>query len=395
MPSSPANNAPALTDVVMPKLGLTMTEGMLAEWKVKPGDSVPAGAVIFVVETDKIANEVEAPSAGTIAEILVQTGETVPVGTPVARWTGTGFIADAPAVVEASEPQAGVTNLPVASGGRIRATPLARRIARVQGVDLAGIAGSGPPGRIKAADVEAAAKTAPAATPADGQRIALSAKYLSMVRRVVTARREIPDFQVVGTADIGALLKLRGRLNQSGGRKISVNDMVLKAVGRALLAVPRANRIWDHDAHIAFAAPDVGMVVNGEDGLFIPILRDVGRLPLDRLAGDSAAAAAKAREGRLGAADMTGGAISVSNLGMFGAKALTPIISPPQSAILGVGTVEQVFRPNSKGKPVLRREMTLTLSCDHRVYDGVLAARLLQAVAGALEAPHSLLLTEG
>lgn len=395
MPSSPANNAPALTDLVMPKLGLTMTEGMLAEWKVQPGDSVPAGAVIFVVETDKIANEVEAPSAGTIAEILVQSGETVPVGAPVARWTGTGFIADAPAGVEASKPQAGVANLPATSGGRIRATPLARRIARAQGVDLAGIAGSGPAGRIKAADVEAAVKAAPAATPAEGQRIALSAKYLSMVRRVVTARREIPDFQVVGTADIGALLKLRGRLNQPGGRKISVNDMVLKAVGRALLTVPRANRIWDHDAHIAFALPDVGMVVNGEDGLFIPILRDVGRLPLDRLAGDSAAAAAKAREGRLSAADMTGGAISVSNLGMFGAKALTPIISPPQSAILGVGTVEQVFRPNSKGKPVLRREMTLTLSCDHRVYDGVLAARLLQAIVGALEAPHSLLLTEG
>lgn len=400
MPSSPANNAPALTDLVMPKLGLTMTEGVLADWKVKPGDNVPAGAVIFVVETDKIANEVEAPSAGTIAEILVQAGETVPVGTPVARWTGKGFIAEAPdapgPAVEAPKPQAREENLPVTSGERIRATPLARRIARAQGVDLTGIIGSGPDGRIKAADVEAAAKTAPAAPPsAEGERIALPAKYLSMVRRVVTARREIPDFQVVRAADIGALLDLRGQLNQSGGRKISVNDMVLKAVGRALLAVPRANRIWDHDAHIAFAATDVGMVVNSEDGLFIPILRDAGRLPLDRLAGASATAAAKARDGRLNAADMTGGAISVSNLGMYGAKALTPIISPPQSAILGVGAVEQVFRPDSMGRPVLRQEMTLTLSCDHRVYDGVLAARLLQAIAEALEAPHSLLLTEG
>ena len=151
MPSSPANNAPVLTDLVMPKLGLTMTEGVLADWKVKPGDNVPAGAVIFVVETDKIANEVEAPSAGTIAEILVQAGETVPVGTPVARWTGKGFIAEAPdapgPAVEAPKPRARGENLPVASGERIRATPLARRIARAQGVDLTGIIGSGPDGR--------------------------------------------------------------------------------------------------------------------------------------------------------------------------------------------------------------------------------------------------------
>jgi len=395
MPSSPANNAPALTDLVMPKLGLTMTEGVLAEWKVKPGDSVSAGAVIFVVETDKIANEVEAPSAGTIAEILVEAGETVPVGTPVARWTGKGFIAEAPDVPAPAVEAPKRAMAPVPSGERVRATPLARRIAKAQGVDLRAIAGSGPNGRIKAADVAAAAKTAPYAPPsAEGERIALSAKYLSMVRRVVTARRDIPDFQVVRTAEVSALLELRAQLNAAGGRKISVNDMVLKAVGRALFAVPRVNRIWDHDAHIAFATTDVGMVVNSEDGLFIPILRDVGRLPLDRLAGDSADAAAKAREGRLGAADMTGGAISVSNLGMFGVKALTPIISPPQSAILGIGAVEQLFRPDSQGKPALRQEMTLTLSCDHRVYDGVLAARLLQAVAEALEAPHSLLLTE-
>ncbi|MCH2395743.1 dihydrolipoamide acetyltransferase family protein [Oceanibaculum sp.] len=395
MPSSPANKGQALTDLVMPKLGLTMTEGVLAEWKVKPGDSVSAGAVIFVVETDKIANEVEAPSAGTIAEILVQTGETVPVGTAVARWTGKGFIAEAPDAPEPAMEAPKPVPVPASAGERVRATPLARRIAKAQGVDLHAIAGSGPDGRIKAADVTAAAKAVPSSPPsAEGERIALSAKYLSMVRRVVTARREIPDFQIVRTADVGALLELRAQLNAAGGRKISVNDMVLKAAGRALLTVPRANRIWDHDAHIAFTTTDVGMVVNSEEGLFIPILRDVGRLPLDRLAGDSADAAAKAREGRLGAADMTGGAISVSNLGMFGAKALTPIISPPQSAILGIGAVEQLFRPDSQGKPALRQEMTLTLSCDHRVYDGVLAARLLQAIAEALEAPHSLLRTE-
>lgn len=400
MPSSPASKAPALTDLVMPKLGLTMTEGVLAEWKVRPGDAVSAGAVIFVVETDKIANEVEAPSAGTIAEILVQAGETVPVGTPVARWTGKGFIGEAPAAPAPDMEAPKLGPVPASTGERVRATPLARRIARARGVDLHAIAGSGPDGRIKAADVAAAAQAVPSAPPsappaAGGERIALSAKYLSMVRRVVTARREIPDFQVVRTADVGALLDLRGQLNRSGTRKITINDMVLKAVGRALLAVPRANRIWDHDAHLAFAETDVGMVVDSGDGLFIPILRDVGRVPLDRLAADSAAAAARAREGRLGAADMAGGAISVSNVGMAGAKALTPIISPPQSAILGVGAVDSLFRPDAEGRPVPRREIALTLSCDHRVYDGVLAARLLQAIAGALEAPHSLLLTEG
>lgn len=412
MPSSPANKAETLSDLVMPKLGLTMTEGVLAEWKVKPGDSVPAGAVLFVVETDKIANEVEAPSPGTIAEILVAAGATVPVGAPVARWTGQGLPVDEETTGQASPAALPAETAPASSpaaaplaipGGRIRATPLARRIARTHGVDLAGIAGSGPAGRIKAADVEAAVtrvETAPTLAPVAveqvtaGARIALSAKEQAMVRRVVAAKREIPDFQIVGSADLGPLLALRAALNRAGGQKISVNDMVLKAVGRALLDVPRANRIWMDGGHLALPASDVGMVVNADDGLYIPILRDVGRLPLDALAAASAGAAAKAREGRLGAADMEGGAISVSNIGMFGVRALTPIISPPQSAILGVGAIEPVFRPDADGRPASRQELTLTLSCDHRVHDGVLAARLLRSIVAGLEAPHSLLLTQ-
>ncbi|HET7409827.1 MAG TPA: dihydrolipoamide acetyltransferase family protein, partial [Paracoccaceae bacterium] len=336
MPSSPEGNAAAaaVSDVVMPKLGLTMTEGVLAEWLVGPGDRVRAGQVMFIVETDKIANEVEAPADGKIVEILVTNGETVPVGTPLARWTGKGASEPqesapeperpaTPADDARAEPRPSAAPVP-APTGRIRATPLARRMARQAGIELGHIAGSGPQGRIKAADIAAASAGAePAAAraapmPAAGERIAVSARHLSMARRVMAAKRDIPHFYLTARAEVSALLEFRQALNAAGGPKITLNHLLLKAVGRALLACPEANRIWADDALTALPASDVGMVVDTGEGLFIPILRDVGRQPLDALALSAADLIARAKAGGLRREDLEGGAVSVSNVGMAG-----------------------------------------------------------------------------
>lgn len=377
MPSSPANRTAggALAELVMPKLGLTMTEGLLAEWRVAPGAQVRAGEVVFVVETDKIANEVEAPGEGEIVEILVEPGRTVPVGTPLARWTGSGPANDSiPAVVD-----------------RIKATPLARRLARERGIDLATVTGSGPGGRIKAADLES--RLPRAVEPPRGEAPPLSAKHQAMVRRVVAAKREVPHFYLTRRAEISALLALRAAVNAAGGPKATLSHFLVKAVGRALRAVPQANRIWQDEAILPLAGSDVGLVVDTAEGLFIPILRGVGEAPFDRLCAEAAALTERARGGQLGRDDLLGGAVSVSNLGMAGVESVTPIISPPQAAILGVGAVTEVFRPDEAGQPALRRELCLTLACDHRVFDGMTGARFLDAIARGLERPHALFLT--
>ena len=404
MRSSPATEAAgtAVSDLVMPKLGLTMTEGVLAEWLVQPGDRITPGQIIFVVETDKIANEIEAPGAGEIIELLVEPGETVAVGAALARWTGKGTAgtggngADKPR----SEPTPHTSHAgspgPV-RGNRVIATPLARRMARQREIDIAAIPGSGPKGRIKAADVEAAlasqreisAEPSPA-----GRRIPVSARHMAMVRRVTAAQREIPAFSLSARAEVAALLDLRRAMNAAGGPKITLNHLLLKAVGRALLACPEANRIWADDALLAFATPDVGMVVNVAGDLHVPILRDAGRLPLDRLALAAADLIARAEAGTLRRDELEGGAVTVSNVGMGGRiESMAPMINPPQSSILGVGAVVETFRPDAEGRPIPARELVLTLACDHRVFDGMAAARFLDAIVRALEAPHALLRT--
>lgn len=366
-----------MADLVMPKLGLTMTEGLLAEWKVGPGDVYAAGDVLYVVETEKIANEIEAQEAGRIEAILVPEGETVPVGTPVARTAGAG------AAPTAKAP------------GRVVATPLARRMAAERGVDLAAIQGSGPRGRIKAADIQrmpqaAATVRAPApmpvpAAPVGGARAATA-------RRVAASKRDVPHFYVQTEAEVTALTALRAQLNADPRYpRITVSHLLLKAVGNTLAAMPEINRIWLDDAELALESVDVGLVADTPDGLRIPVIRDVAARPLDAVSAEARDKTARARDGRLAAADVGGGAISLSNVGMHDVTALVPIISPPQSMILGVGAERSVFRPDAEGRPALRRELVLSLACDHRVIDGALAARFLAAVAAAIRTPLGLL----
>lgn len=399
-----------MNDLLMPKLGLTMTEGLVAEWCVASGDSVKQGDVIFVVETEKVANEITADADGVMGEILVPVGETVPVGAVVARWTGPGQRASAEAAVapvaeskpapQAAQPQAEAT--PVNPAGRVVATPLARRQAEELGVALQNVQGSGPHGRIKAADVRAAAATkqaAPATLPAQqavmvpaAERAPASSLVQAMARRMVEAKQNTPHFYLSAEAEVSELLALRTRLNaQQGQVKLTLNHFIVAAVARALEALPQQNRIWDGGDVVQFRTIEVGVAVSTGRGLMAPVLHDLGGCSLDEIARRADQLVQRVRDGKASRDDMQGGAITVSNAGMFNVTYMTPIINPPQSAILGVGSIRDVFRPDATGAPVLKREMGLVLAGDHRLHDGASGLQFLNRVIDYLQDPYLLL----
>lgn len=409
-------------ELVMPKLGLTMTEGVLAEWRVSPGQPFRSGDVLLVVETDKIASEVEADSDGVLIETTIPAGETVAVGTPIARWSADGAGA-APAPQPAEAPTPIAAPLPVAAnarplpapvrsnGERILSTPLARRRAEGLGVDLAAVTGSGPRGRIKVADVEAAAQTRPTPRPAPqpvpqapkveapaGERSKPTTLQATVARRLTAAKRDVPHFYLAAEAEVTELAALRDRLNadaEGGLPRISMTHLVLAAVGRALAAMPEMDRVWDDEpsggAILALGRGDIGMAVDTPRGLVAPVLRGAAALPLDRLAAEAASLTRRARDGRLTEEDFQGGAVTVSNAGMHNVTYMTSIINPGQSSILGVGSVRSVFRPDAAGAPVLKRELGLVLSADHRLFDGVTALAFLNRIIAGLERPLRLL----
>jgi pyruvate dehydrogenase E2 component (dihydrolipoamide acetyltransferase) len=432
--------------ILMPKLGLTMTEGVLAEWKVAVGDTVAAGDVLFVVETDKISNEVDAQAAGTISALHAAEGETLPVGAVLVSWVDdssrpngevtTAQTADdgkshsepaaAAGAMLPNRPAVGSPPLPSMSKDgkdRILATPLARRMAAQAGITLADIAGSGPRGRVTADDVAASVASAlrqaqaerklvpapssvssppsptrpepiegPAPTSAQPASIPLSPYQRTTARRLTEAKRDIPHFYVQAEADVTDLLRLRKQLNADADHtKLTVSHFLVTALARTLAGLPAMNRVWADDHLRDFATVDIGMAVETPKGLVAPVLRDLGRLTSDEVAAAADALVARARASRLAPEDLTGGAIAISNVGMFGASALVPIVNPGQSSILGVGAAAPTFRPDTAGAPVLRQVLTLTLSCDHRVIDGALAARFLQALVRRLESPADLL----
>ena len=397
-----------MSEIVMPKFGLTMTEGLIAAWRRKPGEPFRRGDILFEVETEKVTNEVEAAADGVLAEILAPEGTVVPVGEVIARLAG-GAPASSPAPARGDDaPSArklmaehGIGRDAVAGSGRdgrvmkedvlrVVATPLARRIARQEGIDLSHIAGSGPGGRIKAVDVEGA--KAPPASPSSALAQPDSVRAAT-ARRVQTAKRDIPHFYLTRHVDTRALTALRAQLNAGaeGRAKLSVTHMLVKAAGLALAAHPALNRVWLPDGILALETVGVGIVAETPQGLRIPVVDRADRLALDDLALAATGLLERARDGALTSADVSGGAISISNVGMFGADTLTPIINPPQAMILGVGAEQQLFRPDAAGQPELRREIVLTLAADHRLIDGADAARFLATLAQSLEAPLALL----
>ncbi|QKS26751.1 dihydrolipoamide acetyltransferase family protein [Vreelandella titanicae] len=412
-----------MNELLMPKLGLTMTEGTLAEWSISPGDSVRPGDIMFVVETDKVATEVTAEAEGELREILVQEGETVPVGTVVGYWTGPGQSPrDSDEPVQESNDEKGnddrqesqatpSSSMPESlssseepSSRRVIATPLARRLAREHGVDLEQVHPSGGTVRVKANDIRAAVHQqqsklshpesveTQSLEPRESQSIPASAHLQAMARRMVESKQQVPHFYLAAEAEITELLTLRNVLNQQEGyEKLSLNHLVVAAVVRALERSPEQNRIFINNSIVEFEHIDVGMAVSTERGLFAPVLKHMEGMALDDIANKARALQDRVQTNSLSHDDMHGGAITVSNGGMFNVSYMTPIINSPQSAILGVGSIRELFRPDAQGQPALRREIGLVLAADHRLHDGAGALAFLNRIVDALQQPYQLL----
>jgi len=381
-------------ELLVPKLGLTMSEGVLVEWMVQPGDTFRVEQGLFVIESEKAANEVGAEADGVLLEIAAEAGATLPCGAVVGYWDD-GLEGGPPAGDPAAAVATAAAPTPAA---RVPVTPLARRLAAQRGIDLSQLAGSGPRGRIRARDlpeVQAAALAAAACPQPESQAGDLRAPTAleqTVARRLTEAKQQVPHFYLAVEAEVSRLLALRARLNAAQQcLPFTLNHFLLAAVGRALAEMPQLNRVWTDAGIRAFAHSDVGMAVDTDRGLLVPVLRNVGAQTLAATASAAREAAERAKAGRLTSAEMAGGAITVSNAGMHGVTYMTSIINPGQAMILGVGAVREVFRPGRKGQPRLRREMGLVLSADHRVLDGVSALGLLKRITGLLENPLALL----
>ncbi len=415
-----------MTDILMPALSPTMTEGKLARWLKKPGDAIAPGDVIAEIETDKAMMEVEAIDEGTLGEIKVPEGtEGVAVNAVIATMTGgdepaptpiPGKPAEAapqPAKAEAAPPKPAANgHAPQLRTGRIIATPLARRLAKQGGIDLAGIKGSGPHGRIVKADLDnaPAKSTAPAtgAPVAKGQGARQLADLLGMpyelrpnsgfrktiARRLTEAKQTVPHFYLTLDCRIDALLELRKRYNASADTvsgKTSVNDFVIRAAALALRKVPDANVSWAEEAIVAYKDVDISVAVATPNGLITPIIKQADTKSLRQIAGEMRDLAARARDGKLKPQEYQGGTFSISNLGMFGIREFSAVINPPQSCILAVGNGEQRAVVED-GELKIATLMTVTLSVDHRAVDGALGAEYLAAFKTLIEDPYSLLL---
>ncbi len=424
--------------ITMPALSPTMTEGNLSRWLKKEGEKVAPGDVIAEIETDKATMEVEATEEGVLAKILVPEGsEGVPVNTPIAMLLEEGedasaleavtaAAAPAPAPTPAPTVEAPATapapeaasrspapaappapSAPATEGERIFASPLARRMAARAGIDLRGIRGSGPHGRIVKADIERilagaeaavpAAEKAPAAQPAPPaaacEEIPLSTMRKVIARRLTEAKRDIPHFYLTIDCALDALLDMRKRLNERPGAeyKLSVNDFVIKAAALAIREVPDVNASWGGDRLYRYRDIDISVAVAVPGGLITPVVRKADQKGLATISAEMKDMAARAREGKLLPEEYQGGGFSISNLGMYGIREFAAVINPPQACILAVGAGEK--RPVVRdGALAVATMMTVTLSVDHRVVDGALGARFLQAFKTLVEDPLALLL---
>jgi pyruvate dehydrogenase E2 component (dihydrolipoamide acetyltransferase) len=400
-----------MTEIRMPSLSDSMQEGTILSWLKDDGEPVAVGDELVEIETDKATMTYESPAEGTLT-IVAAVGETLPVGAPIAR-----LGAEAPAPAESSEPAAATTTTTPAtppnengngSHSDVRATPLARRMATIHGVDLDALEGTGPRGRITRSDVATKAgvtdevAVARAAPPTEGNPAAptegsqeLTRTQRLIARRMAEAKATIPEFQVQTEADIGALLALRAELKalpEPPDPVPSLNDFIVKACGLALRRHPRANGSYREGRFEYHEHVNVGIAVAAPEALVVPTVTDADGRPLREIAAESRRLAVKVREGTVTPPELSGATFTVSNLGMYGMTAITPVINPPQAAILGVGAARAI--PALQGGELIeRRLMTLTLSCDHRILYGADAAEFLSEIRRGLESPLTLLVS--
>ncbi|AEW96790.1 MULTISPECIES: dihydrolipoamide acetyltransferase family protein [Streptomycetaceae] len=398
-----------MTEILMPRLSDTMEEGVIAAWHKRPGDPVAPGDTLVDIETDKAVMEHEAYEAGALAEILVPEGGTAKIGEPIALLAVAGEtvpvradVPSTPVAREAPEP-APAAPAPVGERDVVRTSPLARRLAREYGVDIAAIPGSGPGGRVVRADVEKAAKALKASEPeaartgpartdaaADDAKGSMEAPVSRMRKvaatRLAASKREAPHFYLHRTVDAEALRDFRARVNSGRQTRVSPNDLILKACATALRHHPDLNSSWVDDRLLRHGRVHLGVAVATDDGLLVPVVRDADRLPLTELAARTRELAEGARARTLPPAELSGSTFTVSNLGMFGVDDFQAVINPPEAAILAVGAIRR--RPVVVDDAVVpRHTVELTLSVDHRAADGATAARFLEELAGLLEDP--------
>lgn len=417
----------------MPEVAANSTHATLAAWSKKEGDPVAVGDCLAEVETDKAIVEINADSAGVMGRLLVQPGQEVEVGTPIAVLLAAGEAAadvqallqaagaapaaapaeaGAPAAVAAPVSPNVPADAPADTGTRLRASPLARRLAAQRGIDLARLTGSGPHGRIVKIDIERASASQSAAAPAAAASVAApvpagapagavgasgfteaphSNMRRTIARRLSESKSTIPHFYLTVDCRMERLLTLRTEINAAASRKISVNDFIVRAVAVALREVPQANVGWTETAMRQYQQADVAVAVSTDTGLITPIVRAADRKPLSQISTEIADLAARARAGQLRPDEYQGGSFSVSNLGMFGVGEFSAIINPPQAAILAVGASQQ--KPVvENGELKVGTVMACTLSVDHRAIDGSLAAQWLAEFQRAIEAPLSMLI---
>ncbi|MFF3462393.1 dihydrolipoamide acetyltransferase family protein [Streptomyces sp. NPDC001984] len=420
----------------MPEVAANTTEAILESWNVGLNAPYAAGDTIVTVETEKAAVDVEAESDGVLLRLLVEAGTTVAVGTPIAVWGApdeSASEADAlvaslgmgAAPVTASTALASAPEEPAAPAGtvapepteaardnieRIFASPLARRLARELGVDLNAVVGSGPHGRIRRSDVEAAVarpaepeETLPAKAGAEVQSIGTSAvdprwvdvpntrMRAAIARRLTESKQNTPHFYLRARARVDALLELRQQINAGQGVKVSINDLLVKAIASAHVGVPAMNVQWNDTSIRHFSDVDIAVAVATDGGLVTPVIRGVDSLSMSRVATATKDLIARAKERRLRQDELEGGTITITNLGMYGTEDFAAIINPPQAAILAVGAVRQESVVE-EGAVTIASVLRLTLAVDHRSVDGATAAEWMKAFVDVLEHPLRILL---
>jgi pyruvate dehydrogenase E2 component (dihydrolipoamide acetyltransferase) len=418
--------------IEMPKLADTMTEGTVVRWLIKEGDKVSAGQEVGEVETDKATMGFEAFDDGTVHKILVPVGQKVPCGTPIALILsknekapedgsmptvgGAKAAAPAPAAAPSGTAASTATAAPAQAkaatpapenGARVKASPLAKKIATAQGVALANVTGTGPGGRIVARDVESAPKggaasakvAAPIASMPAGegdQRIALSGMRRVIAERLLTSKTTIPHFYLTIEVDAAKLMEFRATANTAseaaGGPKLTVNDFVLKAVIAAAQKVPAVNASFAGDAIIQYGSIHLSVAVAVEEGLVTPVIRDAQKKSLREISESVKDLATRARSKKLKPDEYVGGTITVSNLGAYGIEDFCAIINPPQAMIIAIGAIVKKPVVGDKDTIVVGQRMKITLSGDHRVVDGAVGATYLAELKKLLEAPALMLL---
>ncbi|PST24950.1 pyruvate dehydrogenase complex dihydrolipoamide acetyltransferase [Mesorhizobium plurifarium] len=425
------------TEVILPKVDMDMATGKISKWFFGEGDAVNEGDVLFEIETDKAAMEIDAPASGILRNVTGKEGVDIPVGSAVA-WiyaegeavndtavppAASAVVQSPPVVSEGKAPAADVA-VERQAGSAPRATPLARRLARERGLDLATLNGSGPHGRVVSADVlansvaDAGVQAEPTRTAAQseatdnlvGENVlrhfpdgsyelqAHTSMRRTIARRLIEAKSTVPHFYLSADCRLDALLKLRAELNAAAPLdesvpvyKLSVNDLVIKAYALALVGVPDANVSWTDEHLVRHSHSDVGVAVSVPGGLITPIIRRAEQKSLSTISNEMKDLAVRAKAGKLKPNEYQGGTGAVSNLGMFGVKEFAAIINPPHSTILAVGAGEKRPVVTAEGELGVATVMSVTLSTDHRAVDGALGAELLAKFRALIENPLSML----